>query len=131
MQLFGTDLYKTLWTHGVEMTSKRRRCVASTSLRRHVSAGNLASPCPPSPRAPPPPLPNFLNLFIKLCIKCNQIWFEQYMAMTKVFTSLISYSTKRRHKRGVQLRFCVRSFLQYIYTAGFILSEQNMLTKRQ
>ena len=33
------------------MTSMRRRYVASTSLRRHVPAGNLAPPCPP----PPPP----------------------------------------------------------------------------
>ena len=30
------------------MTSMRRRYVASTSLRRHVSAGNLASPWPPN-----------------------------------------------------------------------------------
>ena len=37
------------------MTSMRRRYVASTSLRRHVPAGNL------DPLAPPPP-PNILNL---------------------------------------------------------------------
>ena len=49
MQLFGTDLLKTYWAHDVEMTSMRRRYVASTSLRRHVPAGNLA------PLAPPPP----------------------------------------------------------------------------
>ena len=42
------------------MTSMRRRYVASTSLRRHVPAGNL----PPPPLAPlnPPPPPNILNL---------------------------------------------------------------------
>ena len=47
MQLFGTDLLKTYWAHDVEMTSMRRRYVASTSLRRHVPAGSLAPPCPP------------------------------------------------------------------------------------
>ena len=54
MQLFGTDLLKTYWAHDVGMTSMRRRYVASTSLRRHVPAGNL-------PPLPPPP-PNILNL---------------------------------------------------------------------
>ena len=57
MQLFGTDLLKTLWAHDDEMTSMRRRYVASTSLRRHVPAWNLAllaplpifKPCPPLP----------------------------------------------------------------------------------
>ena len=52
MQLFGTDLLKTYWAHDVEMTSMRRRYVASTSLRRHVPAGSLR------PLAPP----NILNL---------------------------------------------------------------------
>ena len=49
MQLFGTDLLKSYWAHDVEMMSMRRRYVASTSLRRHVPAGNL-------------PPPNILNL---------------------------------------------------------------------
>ena len=55
------------------MTSMRRRYVASTSLGRHVSAGNLPPPWPPSilnpappprppPPPPPPPPPNILNL---------------------------------------------------------------------
>ena len=44
---------KIYWAHDVEMTSMRRRYVASTSLRRHVPAGNLAPPWPP---------PNILNL---------------------------------------------------------------------
>ena len=35
------------------MTSMRRRYVASTSLRRHVPAGNWAPLAPPPP--PPPP----------------------------------------------------------------------------
>ena len=35
------------------MTSMRRRYVASTSLRRHVPAGNLA------PLGPPPPPPQY------------------------------------------------------------------------
>ena len=47
------------------MTSMRRHYVASTSLRRHVPAGNLAPPpWPPQyskPCPPPPPL-NILNL---------------------------------------------------------------------
>ena len=47
MQLFGTDLLKTYWAHDVEMTSMRRRYVASTSLRRHVPAGNLPPLAPP------------------------------------------------------------------------------------
>ena len=45
--MFGTDLLKTLWVHDVEMTSMRRRYVASISLRRHVPAGNLAPLGPP------------------------------------------------------------------------------------
>ena len=57
MQLFGTDLLKSYWAHDVEMMSMRRRYVASTSLQRHVPAGNL----------PPPNIlnlgpPNILNL---------------------------------------------------------------------
>ena len=50
MQLFGTDLLKSYWAHDVEMMSMRPRYVASTSLRRHVPAGNLTPP------------PNILNL---------------------------------------------------------------------
>ena len=42
-------MLKTEWAHDVKMTSMRRRYVASTSLQRHVPAGNLA------PLAPPPP----------------------------------------------------------------------------
>ena len=42
------------------MTSMRRRYVASTSLRRHVPAGNLA-PLPLQYSKPCPP-PNILNL---------------------------------------------------------------------
>ena len=58
------------------MTSMRRRYVASTSLRRHVPAGNLPPPPLPPPQyskpCPPPPPPNILNiptpmLFNKLC----------------------------------------------------------------
>ena len=45
--IIGTDLLKTLWAYDVEMTSMRRRYVASTSLQRHVPTGNLAPP--PSP----------------------------------------------------------------------------------
>ena len=48
------------------MTSMRRRYVASTSLRRHVPAGNLASLAPPPPPqypklclSPPPPPPEY------------------------------------------------------------------------
>ena len=37
------------------MTSMRRRYVASTSLRRHVPAGNLAPPWPPQYSKPWPP----------------------------------------------------------------------------
>ena len=55
MQLFGTDLLKTYWAHDVEMTSMRRRYVASTSLRRHVPAGSLAPPWPPQYSKPCPP----------------------------------------------------------------------------
>ena len=40
---------KIYWAHDVEMTSMRRRYVASTSLRRHVPAGNLAPPLAPPP----------------------------------------------------------------------------------
>ena len=54
MQLFGTDLLKTYWAHDVKMTSMRRY-VASTSLRRHVPAGNLAPPWPPQYSKPWPP----------------------------------------------------------------------------
>ena len=43
------DLLKIKWAHDVEMTSMRRRYVASTSLRRHVPTGNLAPPWPPPP----------------------------------------------------------------------------------
>ena len=57
MQLFGTDLLKTYWAHDVEMTSMRRRYVASTSLRRHVPAGNLAPPLAPQYSKPCPPPP--------------------------------------------------------------------------
>ena len=59
MQLFGTDLLKTYWAHDAEMTSMRRRYVASMSLRRHVPAGNLAPLAPPNilNLAPPPPPP--------------------------------------------------------------------------
>lgn len=45
--------------------------------------------------------------FIQFCIKFNNIWLTHrkvmapYMAIRKVLTSLISYGTKRRHKRGV------------------------------
>ena len=42
------------------MTSMRRRYVASTSLRRHVPAGNLAPLGPPKNSKPWPP--NILNL---------------------------------------------------------------------
>ena len=51
MQLFGTDLLKTWWTHDVEMTSMRRRFVSSTSVRRYVPAENLA-PLAPQYSAP-------------------------------------------------------------------------------
>ena len=37
------------------MTSMRRRYVASTSLRRHVPAGNSAPPWPPKYSKPWPP----------------------------------------------------------------------------
>ena len=44
------------------MTSMRRRYVASTSLRRHVPAGNLAPLPPPPPQySKPCPPPNILN----------------------------------------------------------------------
>ena len=49
MQLFGTDLLKSNWAHDVEMMSMRRSNVASTSLQRHVPAGNLPPPPPPPP----------------------------------------------------------------------------------
>ena len=52
MLLFDNDLLKTELAHDVEMTSMWRRYVASTSLRRHVRAGNL----PPPPLPPPPVL---------------------------------------------------------------------------
>ena len=55
----GTDLLKTLWAHDVEMTSMRRRYVASTSLRRHVPARNLAPLGPPISKPWPP---NILDL---------------------------------------------------------------------
>ena len=55
MQLFGTDLLKPYWAHDVEMTSMRRRYVASTSLRRHVPAENLAPLGPPNILNLPPP----------------------------------------------------------------------------
>ena len=62
MQLFGTDLLKTYWAHDVKMTLMRRY-VASTSLRRHVPAGNLPPPpCPPTPQYSKPWPPNILNL---------------------------------------------------------------------
>ena len=54
MQLFGTDLLKTYWAHVAKMTSMRRD-VASTSLRRHVPAGNLPPPWPPQYSKPWPP----------------------------------------------------------------------------
>ena len=69
------------------MTSMRHRYVASTPLRRHVPAGNLA-PLPPRPppqySKPCPPPPNILNLLMpmwssnlahlssKTCIKSHQ-----------------------------------------------------------
>ena len=59
MQLFGTDLLRTYWAHDVKMTSMRRY-VASTSLRRHVPAGNLAPLGPPNILNLGPP--NILNL---------------------------------------------------------------------
>ena len=68
MQLFGTDLLKTLWAHDDEMTSMRLCYVASTSLRRLVPAGNLALlALPPNilnlaPLPHPPPPTNILNL---------------------------------------------------------------------
>ena len=51
------------------MTSMRRRYVASTSLRRHVSAGNLAPLAPPqySKPCPPPPPPQYSKTFLRLC----------------------------------------------------------------
>ena len=55
MQLFGTDLLKTYWAHDVKVTSMRRRYVASTSLRRHVPAGNLPPPLAPQYSKPAPP----------------------------------------------------------------------------
>ena len=69
LRLFGTDLLKTYWAHDVEMTSMRRRYVASTSLRRHVPAGNLAPPCPPPfPQYSKPWPPNILNLPTPMCL---------------------------------------------------------------
>ena len=65
MQLFDTDLSKALWAHDVEMTSMRRYYVASTSLRRHVPAGNLA-PLAPQYSKPCPP-PNIRNLPTPMC----------------------------------------------------------------
>ena len=48
------------------MTSMRRRCVASTSERRHVPAGNLAPLPPPPPNIlniAPPPHPQYSKPF--------------------------------------------------------------------
>ena len=47
------------------MTSKRRNDVASTSVRRHVPAGNLAPFAPPQYSKPWPPI--FLT-FLRLCV---------------------------------------------------------------
>ena len=53
------------------MTSMRRRYVASTSLRRHVPAGNLAPPWPPQNSKPWPP--NIPNLPTPMKPTCDQI----------------------------------------------------------
>ena len=74
MQLFGTDLLKSYWAHDVEMMSMRRRYVASTSLQRHVPAGNLAPPNILN-LAPPPPPPNILNLPTPMIIT-GQRWID-------------------------------------------------------
>ena len=44
------------------MTLMRRHYVASTSVRRHVPAGNLPPPLPPYILNLAPPPPNILNL---------------------------------------------------------------------
>ena len=59
MLLFGTDLLETYRAHDVEMTSMRRRYVASMSLRRHVPAGTLPPPWHPQYSKPCPPTPIF------------------------------------------------------------------------
>ena len=66
------------------MTSMRRRYVASTSLRRHVPAGNLAPPGSPKILNLGPP--NTLNLPTPMSIRCymhllycNIVHSHQYM----------------------------------------------------
>ena len=66
MQLFGTDLLKTYRAHDDEMTSMRRRYVASTSLRRHVPAGSLAPPKYSKPWPPQYSKPSYAYVFVKL-----------------------------------------------------------------
>ena len=57
---FIKNLVGTWRRNDVEMTSMRRRNVASTSLRRHVPTGNLAPLGPPNILNLGPP--NILNL---------------------------------------------------------------------
>ena len=72
MYLFGTDFLKTLRAHDVEVTSMRRRYVASTSLRRRVPAGYLPPPpCPPNILNLGPP-PNILTLPTPMKLYTNE-----------------------------------------------------------
>ena len=75
--MFGTDLLKALWALDVEMMSMRRRSVASTSLRRHVPAGNL--PPPPGPPifetlAPQYSKPSYAYDFVSFIFASDLIW---------------------------------------------------------
>ena len=56
--------------HNVEMTSMRRRYVASTSLRRHVPAGNLAPPQNSRPWPPQYSKPSYAY------VSCSSLMFQ-------------------------------------------------------
>ena len=76
MQLFGTDVLKTWCAHDIEMTSMRRHYVASTSVRRHVPAGNLPPPWPPTP---PPPSPQYSKPSYAYVIRCGLYKIQGFM----------------------------------------------------
>ena len=66
------------------MTSMRRRYVASTSLRRHVPAGNL----------PPPLAPNILNLPTPMWCLWDYGYFTAHFSVSRI-SEMLSISTEQ------------------------------------